>query len=317
LELAGIEKRGRPEHEFKYNGKELIEELGLNWNDYGARNYDAQLGRWHHIDPKAELYLGWSPYTYALNTPTNAIDPNGHLVIFINGNHFGNSGQGYWRNGNVHFDEMVQKQLGDNYKPRYYDGSGGGWHPLVPRTNERYDPSSRYERYQQNPGDFYSEPQGRYNGGYDQGKKDAKTIIDNLHRDKNNCIDETIKIVTHSMGGVYGKGFVKALKEYIKTLPLEQQKQIKITLVADLDPYQAGSYSADPDIKTIQFRVANFWNLSGMGWLANETEKGAEQGDVSKTKSDHSLFNFIQTISQLSEGTYKWDNKNKKWVKTN
>ena len=30
---------------YKYNGKELDAKKGLNWYDYGARQYDAALGR--------------------------------------------------------------------------------------------------------------------------------------------------------------------------------------------------------------------------------------------------------------------------------
>ena len=52
---------------FGYNGKELNEELGLNWYDFGARNYDASLGRWMNIDPLADKYRKYSPYNYVLN----------------------------------------------------------------------------------------------------------------------------------------------------------------------------------------------------------------------------------------------------------
>ena len=37
------------------------------------------------IGAKSELYKNITPYAYAANTPVNAVDPDDHLVIFING----------------------------------------------------------------------------------------------------------------------------------------------------------------------------------------------------------------------------------------
>ena len=65
---------------YKYNGKELDSKKGLNWYDYGARYYDAALGRWNVVDPMSELYNFTSPYTYCLNNPALFVDPDGMQV---------------------------------------------------------------------------------------------------------------------------------------------------------------------------------------------------------------------------------------------
>lgn len=66
---------------YKYNGKELDTEKGLNWYDYGAREYDAVLGRFTTMDPMAEKYYSVSPYAYCMNNPVKNIDPDGKQVV--------------------------------------------------------------------------------------------------------------------------------------------------------------------------------------------------------------------------------------------
>ena len=65
---------------YKYNGKELDTKKGLNWYDYGAREYDAVLGRFTTMDPMAEKYYAVSPYTYCVNNPIKIVDPTGMLT---------------------------------------------------------------------------------------------------------------------------------------------------------------------------------------------------------------------------------------------
>ncbi len=62
---------------YKYNGKEYDGKKGLNWYDYGARMYDAALGRFTTVDPSAENYFNTSLYAYCGNNSINRIDPDG------------------------------------------------------------------------------------------------------------------------------------------------------------------------------------------------------------------------------------------------
>ena len=72
-------------NKYQYNGKELNSDFGLNWNDYGARFYDAAVGRWNAIDRLSEKYFSIAPYAYAANNPIKYIDPNGQEVwIYYN-----------------------------------------------------------------------------------------------------------------------------------------------------------------------------------------------------------------------------------------
>ena len=75
---------------YKYNGKELDTKKGLNWYDYGARHYDAAIGRFATVDPMAEKYYSWSPYTYCLDNPIKYVDNNGETPrIYVETKGFG------------------------------------------------------------------------------------------------------------------------------------------------------------------------------------------------------------------------------------
>ncbi len=60
--------------DYKYNGKELNQDFGLDWYDYGARCYDASIGRFTGVDPIAEQYAHVTTYNYAENEPVGHID---------------------------------------------------------------------------------------------------------------------------------------------------------------------------------------------------------------------------------------------------
>ncbi len=299
-----------PGNKYRYNGKEWNDEWGLNMYDYGARGYMPDLGRWGRIDNVSELYYSFSSYSYVVNRPINAIDPDGNLVIFINGfvgtSKSSKGSPSYWRTyekrmvwdrqpsqwldpGEYHyewsqslsFDGAVMDHLGD-HNPLYYHG---GTHASAGI---------------------------RAGHGYQKGLEDADKILDSVV-DQNGNVTETIKIITHSMGSAYGKGFVKALLEAAKRRGV---KGPLITLVADFDPYQANKLSAEANVFTQQFsqgrkkngpRVPGAWP-----YLANKRQDGLQEYYEDPNSASHLIITFINEIRFLKEGTYVWNGST--WV---
>jgi RHS repeat-associated protein len=69
-----------PNH-FKYQDKEYQDDLGLNLYDFEGRQY-APWGQFTTtIDPHAEHYYSWSPYSWAFDNPVSFIDPDGQDPI--------------------------------------------------------------------------------------------------------------------------------------------------------------------------------------------------------------------------------------------
>lgn len=69
---------------YKYNGKELQDELGFNTYAYGWRDYDPTIGRFLKIDRFAEKYSDMTPYGYAGNNPMLYVDIQGDSLKVAN-----------------------------------------------------------------------------------------------------------------------------------------------------------------------------------------------------------------------------------------
>ena len=214
-----------PNDNYKFTGHERDDEAGLNLINMNARMLDPVIGRTLQIDPLATKYPGLSPFVYVANNPVNAFDPDGRLIIFINGMHgngrFGSyHGRYYWSGADA-FDSHVKNHFND-YNAIYRDGSRVGMRAgLNSYLGSRPKESNAFDYV-------------RYNAGHDQAMADFDYITAKL------APEETIKIITHSMGSVYGKGYVAALKKLIRDSPDPAIRKIKISLMADFDPYQAG-----------------------------------------------------------------------------
>ena len=62
---------------YLFNGKEWQATGAVNLLDYGARMYDANLGRWFVQDPE---YQSANPYAFCYNNPVRFIDPDGRKI---------------------------------------------------------------------------------------------------------------------------------------------------------------------------------------------------------------------------------------------
>jgi RHS repeat-associated protein len=306
------------ENKFKYNGKEeqckeFSDGSGLDWLDYGARMYDGQVGRWQATDGKAELCFNMSPYIYAANTPVNAIDPDGNVVIFINGYARQEKDQGtaeYW-----HFKQTkyrTEARYEYNFTERGEKVIKKWWGETVAyEVDVNFDEevsknlNDGRRRYVHGGTDVIESVRDKQ--GEEQGYDEAQSIIALLQR-TNNVITETIKVITHSMGGAFGKGYVRGLKKYIEEHGL--QKEVRITLVADFDPFGAANMHADDDIETMQF--------THKGSIANQKQQGKkvkhmETKATGEEAEKHSISSFFNDIGSLKEGRYKWNSDTKKW----
>lgn len=278
----------------KFTGYLLEEEGDQDTYHAEARGYDPVIGRFTSRDPLTTKYPSLSPYNYVANNPVNAFDPDGRLIVFINGIHGGSGAwprsDRYWSSSGD-FAHAVMNQLNDR-NAIFIDGSMGGF-------------SNTFAHATFLGGLGNVSPANRYNAGYVRGKRDAAKLIGLLSP------DETLKIVTHSMGMVYGKGYVQAIMEYIRNSKDPKIRKVLISLVVDIDPFQAASAygEAHPDIYTQQF-----WHNGGWFGMADEVQYGVDENNEDESQKSHALRTFLGDIRDIQEGLYVWDEKNQKFI---
>lgn len=285
-------------HNYGYNGKEENDELGLEWLDFGARNYDAALGRWMNLDPLAEKYSNLSPFSYVANNVVNAIDPDGRLIIFIGGlrmpafgldqtfigrsgfyetdDSFNGRGKGfrYWKKyggkkNNFGTDgdliSLFSKMHNDN-NHLFTSGSAGNWSSAKRRMRQgRRKARKFYERYMEGNVNFDDD-------------------------------DEVIRIVSHSQGGAHAAGFADQLLTYKDS---EGNSLFNIEIIHYITPHQ-GADIINPGVFAFQYSHPNdaiSGNGEGMG-LFKFFNGGYHYGKIQNLDVD----NFFESTIMGGEG---------------
>jgi RHS repeat-associated protein len=201
------------ERRYGFNGKESDSEFG-NQYDYGARIYNAQIGRWLSVDPYAAFYPGISPYVYTLNSPLQYSDNDGGLVVFCHG---------------LLLDDLMRGVLailrGSELSPTDVSGSSQVW---------SWDYNSYWgdidNQFMSKIGDNNAVYTRGHNSNFSTGYDRAAFGVlaaQNLHRQLSAPLDptnrfggepqlqitegETIKIVGHSQGCAYASGMANEL----------------------------------------------------------------------------------------------------------
>lgn len=186
-----------------------------------------QLLRWLSTDPLANEYPSISPYAFVANNCINAIDPDGRKIIFVNG---------YYNTG----DGTMPRSFAENVVGTV--GGRGYWYSKKDVfLNGAMDFfNDKKMGFVDGTGAWNSSAEDRFNAGYAYAKANLQTITDGM------VAGETVKIVSHSMGGAYSEGMIKYLQE--QKIPVEQ--------VVHLSPADPSGFKAS-SAPTMQLNLEN------------------------------------------------------------
>ena len=236
---------------YLFNAKEFDEETGMYY--YGARYYEPRLSLWMSTDGQQEEYPNISSYAYSASSPVNYVDPDGNLVIFVNGYYNTRSG------------------LITRYITEYITGNKGGksyWGVDFVNKATSYLNDNNIQ-FVDGRGKYNSSGDDRFNAGYKFAQSNYANISSTLKD------GETVKVVSHSMGAAYSEGIIKYLLE----------QGISISQVIHFSPADPDDFSASFS-NTLQLNINNDAVLAYKnGFSSNIINGVAKYGNVKKANS--------------------------------
>jgi len=250
-----------PVYRYGFQGQEKDNEIkGIgNSVNYKFRMYSPRVGRWLNTDPLKSKYPGVSSYNFAINTPIQAMDPDGRLIIFVNGFMLNHAFASDNRKLIVyHYGTEISEILPNSYipYPTYEISKEGGKKPIyLGKEFDYWDGidkmfMGRWKdeniRYVNGSDHSYSEGADRFKAGQQSGYElIAKIIKGDIKLAK----DETIKIVGHSHGAAHAAGMASVLQEAYKNGIIKN----KVEQIAYLAPQEPTEFNTPQGIFSVQY----------------------------------------------------------------
>ena len=278
-------------YRYGYNGMEMDNDIkGTgNHSSFGDYGYDPRTARRYMLEPMIAKYPSLSPYVAYADNPINFKDPDGRAVLFINGQHSGSGGtSSYWEG----YDRKISKQFRD-YNSHFIDGAMGGWDNTIhnPLYDDKIVPNNILAK-------------NRYDSGKEWTKRNGLTFILSLDS------DETIKVVTHSMGAATARGVIDGLNEVAKALEFV----IQFEILLDVEAYQGEDLKIPMlDGNVIFEEGQHFSKLGGLSKLptVSQTPNSSDaSSDNERKNAGHTIKDFdTKNLPKLDSKTSGEKNK--------
>ena len=259
--MLAADSREPAMNRYKYGAKEFETRDAANFAYHGARLLYHDLMRFFSPDKLAEANPGVSPYSYCAADPINAIDQDGNIVIYLNGFvGFGSppGGAQYWGGENSGFVIGAAKFFNDYSRPMFIDLEHLNRTPWI---------NSHDLDFQLNLSLADFSPNIRYKRGQDYARQHINELKKNLKE------NETVKIVSHSMGAASAEGYASVLIE----------NGIAVSDIVHINAYQRGSISTvDSDqTRTIDYHNPDDPVIKNTSWIG-----GSHKGPIKNADFD-------------------------------